>query len=101
MDILKFSKALTHDFGQNWEFHLSLFLDKMSVEVMSDDHPSRKLALLPNCIFSKGLTHDFRQKLQISCLLICFLDNGGLKIMFADHLVRDQALLHYKNVDFT
>ena len=46
LDILRFSKGLTHDFGQNWEFHLSLFLDKMSVEVISDDHPSRKLALL-------------------------------------------------------
>ena len=46
VDILRFSKGLTHDFGQNWEFHLSLFLDKMSIEVKSDDHPSRKLALL-------------------------------------------------------
>ena len=33
---------------KNWKFHLSLFLDKMSLEIMSDDHPSRKLALLNN-----------------------------------------------------
>ena len=87
VDILTFSKGLTHDFGQNWKFHLSLFLDKMTVEIMSDDHPSRKLALLnykninfkksPNCIFSIRLTHDFRQKLQVSSLfrnflLVCF-----------------------------
>ena len=46
VDILRFSKGLTHDFGKNWKFHPSLFLDKMSVEIMSDDHPSTKLALL-------------------------------------------------------
>ena len=62
---------------KNWKFFVSLFLDKMSLEIMSDDHPSRKLALLNykniyftksrNCnFFSRGLTHDFRQKLQIS-----------------------------------
>ena len=31
---------------KNWKFLLSLFLDKISLEIMSDDHPSRKLALL-------------------------------------------------------
>ena len=87
VDILKFSKGLTHDFGQNWRFHLSLVLDKIRVEIMSDDNPSRKEALLnykninftksPHCIFSIRLTHDFRQKLQVSSLfrnflLVCF-----------------------------
>ena len=87
VDILAFSKGLTHDFGQNWRFHLSLVLDKIGVEIMSDDNPSRKEALLnykninftksPNCIFSIRLTHDFRQKLQVSSLfrnflLVCF-----------------------------
>ena len=108
MDILTFSKGLTHDFGKNCKFHLSLFLDKMGVEIMCDDDPSRKLALLnykninftksPNCIFSIRLTHDFRQKLQVSSLFRNFpaclsLDNRGLEIMFDDHLVREQALL--------
>ena len=23
---------------KNWKYHLSLFLDKMSLEIMSDDH---------------------------------------------------------------
>ena len=36
--------------------------------------------------------------LEISCL---FLDNRGLEIMFDDHLVREQALLGFKNIDFT
>ena len=87
VDILAFSKGLTHDFGQNWRFHLSLVLDKIRVEIMSDDNPSRKEALLnykninftksPHCIFSIRLTHDFRQKLQVSSLfrnflLVCF-----------------------------
>ena len=87
VDILTFSKGLTHEFGQNWRFHLSLVLDKIRVELMSDDNPSRKEALLnykninftksPNCIFSIRLTHDFRQKLQVSSLfrnflLVCF-----------------------------
>ena len=30
-----------------------------------------------------------------------FLDNRGLEIMFEDHLVREQAFLDYKNIDFT
>ena len=87
VDILAFPKGLTHDFGQNWRFHLSLVLGKIGVEIMSDDNPSRKEALLnykninftksPNCIFSIRLTHDFRQKLQVSSLfrnflLVCF-----------------------------
>ena len=83
MDILAFSKGLAHDFGQNWRFHLSLFLEKMRVEIMCDDDPSRKLALLnykninftksPNCIFSIRLTHDFCQILQVSSLFRNFL----------------------------
>ena len=86
VDILTFSKGLTHDF-RHWRFHLSLVLDKSRVEIMSDDNPRRKEALLnykninftksPNCIFSIRLTHDFRQKLQVSSLfrnflLVCF-----------------------------
>ena len=37
--------------------------------------------------------------LEISCLFS--LDNRGLEIMFDDHLVREQALLDFKNIDFT
>ena len=57
---------------ENWKFHLSLFLDKMSLEIMSDDHPSSKLALLNykninftkswNCIFFKGVNPWFSAK---------------------------------------
>ena len=68
----------------------------MNLEIMSDDYPSRKLALLnyqninftksPNCIFfSKGLAHDFCQKLQISSL---FFYSSSLEIMSDDHLVK-------------
>ena len=41
---------------KNWKFLLSLFLDKISLEIMSDDHPSRKLALLnyKNINFTKS-----------------------------------------------
>ena len=88
----------------------------MTVEIMCDDDPRRKLALLnykninftksPNCIFSIRLTHEFCQILQVSSLsrnflLVFFLDNRGLEIMFDDHLVREQALLDFKNIDFT
>ena len=37
--------------------------------------------------------------LEISCLF--FLDSRGLEIMFDNHLVREQALLDFKNIDFT
>ena len=37
--------------------------------------------------------------LEISRLF--FLDSRGLEIMFDDHLVREQALLDFKNIDFT
>ena len=57
---------------KNWKFLLNLFLDKMSFEIMSDDHPSRKLALLNykninftksrNCIFFKGVNPRFSSK---------------------------------------
>ena len=81
--MLTFSKGLTHDFGQNWRFHLSFDFDKIRIEIMSDDNSSRKEAFLnykninftksPNCIFSIMLTHDFRQKLQVSSLFRTFL----------------------------
>ena len=66
MDILTFSKGLTHDFGQNWRFHLSLFLDKMRLE-MSDDHPSRKLAFLnhKNINFTKS-TNCIKKLYQVN-----------------------------------
>ena len=53
VEILRFPKGLTHDFGQKLEL---LFLDKISLEIMSDDHPSRKLALLnyKNINFTKS-----------------------------------------------
>ena len=28
--------------GKNWKFHISLFLDKMGLEKMSDDHLVKK-----------------------------------------------------------
>ena len=40
----------------DWKFFVSLFFDKMGLEIMSDDHPSRKLALLnyKNINFTKS-----------------------------------------------
>ena len=63
---------------------------------MSDDHPSRELALLNyknrnfrksrNCTFFKGGNpSDFRQKLPISPM---FFDSISLEIMSDDHLVK-------------
>ena len=57
------------------KFPLCLFLDKMNFEIVFDDYPVRKQALLnynieftelQNYIFPKGLTHDFGQKLEFS-----------------------------------
>ena len=42
-DILRCSKGLTHDFG---EISSQFIFGQNSVEIMSDDHPSWKLALL-------------------------------------------------------
>ena len=49
-------------------------------------------------IFSTGLTHDFGQNWKFRLNL--FLNKMGLEIMFADHQVRKQAFLDYKNIDF-
>ena len=52
----------------------------MSLEIMFDDHTSRKQAFLdytnidskqwPYGDFSKGLTHDFGRRVEISYLLV-------------------------------
>ena len=80
----------------NWKFLVSLFLDKMSLEIMSDDHPSRKLALLNyknmnftksrNCIFFKGVNPWFSSK--TANFLCFFFDSISLEIMSDDHLVK-------------
>ena len=48
---------------KNWKFFVSLFLDKMSLEIMPDDHPNRKLALLTykNIYFTKSRNRNFFQ----------------------------------------
>ena len=89
---------------KNWKFHLSLFLDKMSLEIMSDDHPSRKLALLDykninftksrNCIFFKGVNPWFSSK---TANFFCFFfDSIRLEIMCDDHLVKKRSPRIYK-----
>ena len=40
-----FSKGLTQDFGQKLELSLCLFLGKISLEIMSDDHLVKRQAL--------------------------------------------------------
>ena len=55
-------------FVKSFKFPLCLFLHKMNFEIVFNDHPVRKQALLncnnveftelPNYIFPKGLTHD-------------------------------------------
>ena len=62
---------------KNWNFHLSLFLDKMGFEIMfaviiqsKENKPSSTKKYRFNTVeilrFSKGSTHDFSQKLEIS-----------------------------------
>ena len=62
---------------KNWNFPLSLFLDKMGVEIMfaviirsKENKPSSTKKYRFDTVeilrFSKGLTHDFGQKLEIS-----------------------------------
>ena len=62
---------------KNWNFHLSLFLDKMGFEIMfaviiqsKENKPSSTKKYRFNTVeilrFSKGSTHDLSQKLEIS-----------------------------------
>ena len=71
---------------------------------MPHDHLVRRQALLDYKkgilhsyhigIFLKGLSHDFGQNLK---LLICmFLDKMDIKIVFDDHLVKEQDHLDQK-----
>ena len=46
-----------------------------------------------------GLTHEFGPKLEILHLFV--LDILGLEIMSDDHLVKNQALVDDKKIDFT
>ena len=65
---------------QNSKFSLSLFLDVLSLKIMSDDHLVKKQVLLddkkisfkssPCRNSSKGLTHDFGQKMEILSLFV-------------------------------
>ena len=60
---------------KNWNFPLSLFLDKLGLETMFADHPVRKKAFLDEKKYIRftqwtyldcftGLTYDFVQKLE-------------------------------------
>ena len=49
--------------------------------------------------FFKGSTDDFDQKLHISSSFV--LGKMGLEVVFDDYIDRKQALLDYKNMDFT
>ena len=72
-------------FVKSCKFPLSFFSHKMKFEIMFDDHPVRKQALLkykniefielPNPFFPKELNQDFGQKLEFSSLLV-FEQNG-------------------------
>ena len=94
---------------KNSKFPLCLFLDKISYEIIFDNHLVRKQAFqdyknidfthLAYWIFSNGLTHDFGQKLEIFSLFV--LDKISYEIIFDNHLVRKQAFQDYKNIDFT
>ena len=87
---------------------LSLYVfGQMGLEILFDDHWGRKQALLdykilditklPCWDFYMGLTQDFGQKLQISCLFVCFLwGKISLEIMSDDYLVKNQALRQSK-----
>ena len=54
-----------------------------------------------NVWWLSSTTNNFGQQ-NLKKIPVClFLDNRGLEIMFEDHLVREQAFLDYKNIDFT
>ena len=65
---------------KNWKFPLCLFLDKISFEIIFDNHLVRKqsfqtirtliLHTWRTEFFQGGLTHDFGQKLKISSLFV-------------------------------
>ena len=72
---------------KNLIFPISLFLDKMGIEIMFDEHLVKKQPLI--------LDKNWKFPL-------CFFFNKiSLEIMTHDHLVRKQALLDYKKRDFT
>ena len=73
---------------QNLKFPISLFLDKMGIEIMCDEH-----------LVTKQVNPWFWTK--IGNFLFVFFNKISLEIMPHDHLVRKQALLDYKKMDFT
>ena len=88
---------------KNWKFFVSLFLDKMSLEIliMSDDHPSRKLALLKykNIYFTKSRNCNFFQgglSSKTANFLYVFFDSISLEIMSDDHPVKKRSPRIYK-----
>ena len=85
-----------------------MFLDKMDIKIEFDDHLVKEQDHLDKNIdftwlsywdFLKVLTHDFGQKLEMSSLF--FLNKISLEIMSHGHLVRKNALLDYKKMNFT
>ena len=86
------------------------FGTKISLEIMFDDGLVRKQALLhykkanftkwPYWLFFKGGTPWLWSQIE-NYSLLCFRTKISLDIMFDDRLVRKQALLHYKEADFT
>ena len=80
-----FLKGLTHNFGQTMEILSFFVFGQKDLEIMFDDHWSRKQALLeykklaitksPYWNFLEGLTYDFDQKF----LFVCFWVKWALK----------------------
>ena len=103
-----FLKGLPMILLQKRKFPLCLFLDRTRLEIIFDDHLEKETFLdyknthftqPPYWIFLKGLTHEFGSKLEILHLFF-FVDILGLKIMSCDHLVKNQALVNDKKIDF-
>ena len=79
-----FPKRLTHDWSRNDDWGRS--------------RKKRRLSRLQKCLFhivkKSVITHDFRQKIELSSLLV--YKKIGLVTTFGDVLDRKEALIDYK-----
>ena len=104
-----FKRGLPMILVKNSKFPLHLFQDKMGLEVVFNDYIVRRKALLdyknidftqsPYWIFKRGLPMILVKNSKFPLRL--FQDKMGLEVVFDDYIVRKQARLDYKNMDFT
>ena len=105
-----FQRGTPRLWSKTGNYSLVSFGKEISLELIFDDHLLRKQALLlykkadfkkwPYCLFFKEGTPGLWSKIG-NYSLVCFGTKISLEIICDDRLVRKQALLHYKNADFT